>query len=80
MLFMKTQQVQPAFCIAAMQTQHAEIMAEHVGSPLVHVMQTPFSVASHLQWPVVRLHEQTVMPFMTAQQLQSPPAIMVQRF
>ncbi len=80
MLFIKTQQVQPALIIAVMQTQHAWIMAEQVGSPVVHVMQTPASVASHLQRPMVRLHEQTVIPFMMAQQLQSPPAIMVQRF
>ncbi len=55
-------------------------MAEQVGSPLVHVMQTPSSVASYLQWAMVRLQEHTVIPFMTQQQLQSPPAIMVQRF
>jgi len=80
MLFIKTQQVQPAFIIAVIQAQQAWIIAELAGSPLVHVMQTPSSVASHLQWHMVILNEQTVIPFMMQQQLQRPPAIMVQRF
>jgi hypothetical protein len=80
MLFIKTQQVQPALIIAVMQAQHAWIIAELDGSPLVHVMQTPSSVVSHLQWHMVILNEQTVIPFMMLQQLQRPPAIMAQRF
>jgi hypothetical protein len=80
MLFIKTQQVQPAFIIAVIQAQQAWIIAELAGSPLVHVMQTPSSVDSHLQWHMVILNEQTVIPFMMQQQLQRPPAIMVQRF
>jgi hypothetical protein len=55
-------------------------MALHTESPLVHVMQTPSSVGSHLQWPIVMLQEQTTIPLSTQQQLQSPPAIMVHKF
>jgi hypothetical protein len=43
-------------------------------------MQTPSSVVSHLQWHIVMLNEQTVIPFMMQQQVQRLPAIMVQRF
>jgi len=43
-------------------------------------MQTPSSVVSHLQWHMVMLNEQTVIPFIMQQQLQRLPAIMVQRF
>jgi hypothetical protein len=74
------QQVQPDFIIAVIQAQQASIMAEHAGSPLVQVMQTPSSVASNLQRPMVRLQQQTIIPFIMQQQLHNPPVIMVQRF
>jgi hypothetical protein len=77
---MSRQHVQPDFVIPDRQAQQASIIAQHAGSPLVHVMQTPSSVASHLQRPIVRLQQQTIIPFIMQQQLQSPPAIMVQRF
>jgi hypothetical protein len=80
MLLMSRQQVQPAFIIPAMQAQQASIMAQHAGSPLVQVMQTPSSVGSHLHRPIVKLQQQTIMPFNMQQQLQRPPAIMLQRF
>ena len=63
-----------------MQSQHAWIMAQQSLSPLVQVMQTPFSVASHLHIPIVRLQQQTIIPFIIMQQLHIPPAIIVQRF
>ena len=66
--------------MAAMQSQQAWIISQHSGSPLVQVMHTPSSVISHLHMPIVRLQQQTIMPFIIMQQLHMPPAIMVQRF
>ena len=63
-LFMQTQQTQPALAMPAMQSQHAWIMAQHAGSPLVHVMQTPSLVGSHLHMPMARLQQHIVIPFM----------------
>jgi hypothetical protein len=80
MLFIITQQVQPAFIMWAMHSQHAWIMAPQALSPLVQVMHTPLSVISHLHRPIMRLQLQTVMPFIIAQQLHMPPASIVQRF
>jgi hypothetical protein len=80
MLFMQTQQVQPALHMAIMQSQQAWIIAQHAGSPLVQVMQTPLSVISHLHMPIVMLQQQTIMPFIIMQQLHIPPAIIVHRF
>ena len=80
MLFMQTQQVQPALHMAIMQSQQAWIIAAARVSPLVQVMQTPFSVISHLHMPIIMLQQQTIMPFIIMQQLHMPPAIMVQRF
>ena len=54
-------------------------MSQHL-SPLVQVMQTPSLVISHLHMPIVRLQQQTIMPFIMQQQLHMPPAIMEQRF
>jgi hypothetical protein len=79
-LFIITQQVQPASIIPAMQSQQARIMAQQASSPLVQVMQTPSAVISHLQRPMTRLQQQATMPFISMQQLQRPPAIIVQRF
>ena len=67
-LFIITQQVQPAFSMHAMQSQQAWIISQHFGSPLVQVMQTPSSVISHLHMPMVRLQQQTIMPFIIMQQ------------
>jgi hypothetical protein len=80
MLFMLTQQVQPALHIAIMHSQQAWIIEQQAGSPLVQVMQTPSSVISHLHMPIVRLQQQTIMPFIIMQHLHIPSAIMVQRF
>jgi len=74
------QQLQPALAMAAMQSQQAWIMAQQSASPLVHVMQTPPSIISHLHMPMVMLQQQTIMPFIIMQQLHIPPAIIVQRF
>jgi hypothetical protein len=51
-----------------------------LASPLVHVMQTPFAVISHLHMPIIRLQQQTIMPFIMQQQLHMPPIIVVHRF
>jgi hypothetical protein len=80
MLFMHTQQVQPALLMAIMQSQQAWIMVLEAGSPLVQVIQTPSSVGSHLHMPIIKLQQQTIMPFIIMQQLHMPPAIIVQRF
>jgi hypothetical protein len=80
MLFMQTQQVQPALHMAIMQSQQAWIIAQQAGSPLVQVMQTPSSVSSHLHMPIIMLQQQTIMPFIIMQQLHMPPAIIVHRF
>ena len=61
------QQVQPAFIMAVMQSQQAWIISQH-RSPLVQVMQTPSLVISHLHMPMVRLQQQTIMPFIIMQQ------------
>jgi hypothetical protein len=80
MLFMHTQQTQPAFVMLAMQSQQAWIIAQHDGSPLVHVMQTPSFVGSDLHMPIAKLQQHIIIPFMIMQQLHIPPAIMEQRF
>ncbi len=43
-------------------------------------MQTPLSVISQRHMPIVRLQQQTIMPFIIMQQLHMPPCSMVQRF
>jgi hypothetical protein len=55
MLFIIMQQQQSAFIIAVIEAQQASIIAVQAGSPLVHVMHTPSSVASHLQWAIIML-------------------------
>jgi hypothetical protein len=80
MLFIIRQQVQPAFCMAVMQSQQAWIMAQQSLSPLVQVMQTPSSVGSHRHMPIIRLQQQAIIPFIIMQQLHMPPAIIMQRF
>jgi hypothetical protein len=74
------QQVQPAFIMAAMHSQHAWIMAAQSLSPLVQVMVQPFSVISHLHMPIIRLQQQTIIPFIIMQQLHMPPVSIMQRF
>jgi hypothetical protein len=80
MPFIIMQQVQPDVIMVAQQSQQAWIIAQQLLSPLVQVMQTPMSVASHLHMPIVMLQQQTIMPFIIMQQLHIPPAIMVHRF
>jgi hypothetical protein len=43
-------------------------------------MHTPCSVVSHLHIPIIKLQQQTIIPFIIRQQLHIPPAIIVQRF
>lgn len=74
------QQVQPAFMHAVMQSQQPWIMSQHALSPLVQVTQHPSLVISTLHAPIVRLQQQTIMPFIVQATLHMPPAIIVQRF
>ena len=67
MLFIIMQQVQPALSMALMQSQQDWIMAQHCASPEVQVTVTPLSVISHLHMPMVRLQQQTIMPFIRTQ-------------
>ena len=55
-------------------------MAQQALSPLVQVMRTPMSVASQRHMAIVRLQQQTIIPFIMQQTEHIPPAIMVQRF
>jgi hypothetical protein len=80
MLFMHTQQMQPALVMLAMQSQQAWIIAQQAGSPLVQVMQTPSFVGSDLHMPIARLQQHIIIPFIIMQQLHIPPAIIEQRF
>jgi hypothetical protein len=80
MLFIQTQQTHPASVMAHMHSQHARIMAQHAGSPLVQVIHTPSLVGSHLHMPITSLQQHIIMPFMIMQQLHMPPAIIEQRF
>jgi hypothetical protein len=79
-LFISRQQVQPDFSIVLRQSQQAWIISAHLASPLVQVTHTPSLVISHLQIAIVKLQQQTVMPFNMTQQLHMPPASIVHRF
>ena len=78
MLLIIRQHVQPDFIIDVMQAQHASIIAQHDGSPLVQVTQTPSSVGSRRI--AITVQQQTVIPFSIQQQLHGPPGIIVHRF
>jgi len=74
------QQVQPAFMQAVRQSQQPWIISQHALSPLVQVITQPSFVISTLHAPIVRLQQQTIIPFIMQHTLHIPPAIMVQRF
>jgi hypothetical protein len=74
------QQEQPAFMQAAMQSQQPWIMLQQFSSPLVQVMQQPSLVMSHLHIPIIKLQQQTIIPFIMQQQLTIPPAIILHMF
>lgn len=80
MPFIMTQQVQPDFIMADMQSQQAWIIAQQALSPLVQVMVQPSSVVSHWHIPITRLQQQATMPLTCIQHEHMPPASMVQRF
>jgi hypothetical protein len=65
---------------ALMHSQQPWIISQQALSPLLQVTQQPSLVISTLQAPIVRLQQQTIMPFIMQQTLQRPPAIIVQRF
>jgi hypothetical protein len=79
-LFMQQQQVQPAAIIVLMQSQQAWIILQHSASPDVHVMTQPSLVMSHLHMPMVRLQQQTIMPFIMQQSEHMPPWSIMHRF
>jgi hypothetical protein len=78
--FIIRQQLQPAFIMAVMQSQHPWIISAHLASPLVQVITQPSLVMSHLHWHITMLQQQAIMPLIMAQQLTMPPAIMLHRF
>ena len=78
--FIITQQVQPFLRQEDRQSQQDWIISQHFGSPLVQVKQTPLSVVSHLHMPIVKLQQQTIMPFIMQQAETMPPASIWQRF
>jgi hypothetical protein len=80
MLFIMRQQVQPSLSIQARQSQQLWIISQHLASPLAQEMQTPLAVISHLHMPIVKLQQQTIIPFIMHQQLHRPPASIEQRF
>ena len=80
MPFMQTQQTQPDFIMAVMQSQQAWIILQHSGSPLVQVIMTPSAVGSHLHMAIAMLQQHIIMPFIIMQHEHIPPAIMLQRF
>jgi hypothetical protein len=79
-LFSSTQPVHPASSMHERQSQQAWIISQHLSSPLVHVRQTPFLVISQRHSPMVKLQQQTIMPFIIMQQLHMPPDKSVHRF
>ena len=79
-LFIMTQQVQPAAIMVHMQSQQAWIILQHSASPDVQVTQQPSLVVSHLHMPMVRLQQQTIMPFIMQQQEHMPPWSIMHRF
>ena len=66
--------------MADMQSQQDWIMSQQALSPLVQVMQTPSLVISHLHMPMVRLQQQTIMPFIMQQSEHMPPWSIIHRF
>lgn len=80
MPFMQTQQTQPDFIMAVMQSQQAWIILQHSASPLVQVIITPSAVGSHLHMAIAMLQVHIIIPFIIMQQEHMPPAIMLQRF
>jgi len=73
-LFIIMQQTQPALSMVVRHSQQDVIICEQLLSPLVQVMQTPSLVISHLHMPIVRLQQQTTLPFIIMQQLHMLPA------
>lgn len=79
-LFIIKQQLQPESHIASKQSQQAWIMAQHLASPDVQVMQQPSLVVSQTHMPIMRLHVHTVMPFIMQQQVHRPFCSIMHRF
>jgi hypothetical protein len=69
-----TVQQQPESQQALRHSQQACNCSQHLSSPLVQVIFTPFLLYSQWQWPQAKLHWQTAIPLKVAPQLQRPPA------
>jgi hypothetical protein len=79
-LFMQQQQTHPAAIMVLMQSQHAWIILQHSASPDVQVIMHPSLVMSHLHMPIVRLQQQTIMPFIMQQSEHMPPWSIMHKF
>ena len=79
MLFIITQQEQPACIMLIMQSQQAWIILQPSASPLVQVSVQPLSVISQQVIPIIMLQQQAIMPFIIMAQLHIPPAIILHR-
>src|SRR5262245_3994126 len=74
------QQVQPHFMQAEMQSQQDWIISQHFWSPVVQVTVQPSLVISHLHMHMVKLQQQTIMPFIMQHMPHMPPCSIWQRF
>ena len=79
-LFIITQQVQWQAMQQLTQSQQHWIILQQSASPLVQVMQQPLGIISHLHTPMVKLQQQTIMPFIMQQSEHMPPWSIMQRF
>jgi hypothetical protein len=57
-----TVQQQPESQQALRHSQQACSISQHLSSPLVQVIFTPFLLYSQWQWPQAKLHWQTAIP------------------
>src|SRR2546425_4753048 len=55
-------------------------MSQQALSPLMQVMDTPLALVSHLHTPMIRLQQETIMPFIVQQQLHMVPVREEHRF
>jgi hypothetical protein len=77
---MHTQQMQPAFTQAIVQSQQAWHMAQQSASPLVQVKHTPILVSVHSHLHIENEQWHIIMPFIKHMQLHMVPAIILHMF
>lgn len=78
--FIIRQPVHPALSMVARQSQQAWSISAQLLSPLLQVRQTPLGVISQRHMPMVKLQQQTTMPFIIMQQLHMQPLMVLHRF